>query len=68
MDSTPVMRELWVAERKAASEEKVRAAGNEIISDFDKTPFMAKRWTASTRKHVTDPALQDLVARIQAVD
>ena len=66
MDSTAKQRELW-AEREAASEEKVRAAGNEIISDFDKTPFI-EAMVPVYEKYVTDPALQDLVARIQAVE
>ena len=65
-DSTPVNRELWAA-REAASEEKVRAAGNEIITDIDKDPFVAAMQPVYD-KYVTDPALQSLVARIQAVE
>ena len=65
-DSTARQRELW-AEREAVSEEKVRAAGNEIITDFDKTPFI-EAMVPVYEKYVTDPALQDLVARIQAVE
>lgn len=65
-DSTPVNRELWAA-REAASEEKVRAAGNEIITDIDKAPFVAAMQPVY-HKYVTDPALQSLVARIQAVE
>ncbi len=38
-DSVPHMRELWTA-REAASEEKVRAAGVEIVTDIDKQPFI----------------------------
>ena len=65
-DSTPVNRELWAA-REKVSEEKVRAAGNEIITDIDKTPFMEAMGPVY-EKYVTDPALKALVARIQAVE
>ncbi|MBB94113.1 MAG: C4-dicarboxylate ABC transporter [Rhodobacteraceae bacterium] len=64
--STEVQRKLW-AEREAASEEKVRAAGNEVITDIDKTPFM-EAMVPVYEKYVTDQSLKDLVARIQAVE
>lgn len=64
--STTLNRELWAA-REMASEEKVRAAGNEIITDIDKTPFM-EAMKPVYEKYVTDAALQDLVSRIQAVE
>jgi len=63
-DSVPVMREMWKA-REKASEEKVRAAGAEIITDIDKTPFI-EAMVPVYEKHVTSDMLKDLVARIQA--
>ncbi|MFD0979294.1 TRAP transporter substrate-binding protein [Tropicimonas aquimaris] len=65
-ESTAVQRKLW-AEREAESEEKVRAAGNEIITDIDKTPFI-EAMAPVYEKYVTDEKLKDLVARIQAVE
>jgi tripartite ATP-independent transporter DctP family solute receptor len=65
-DSTPKMREFWVA-REKASEEKVRAAGAQVVTDIDKAPFIAAM-APVYEKHVTSPALKDLVARIQATE
>ena len=65
-DSVPVMRELWAA-REAESEAKVRAAGVEIVTDIDKTPFIEAMGPVYD-KHVTSDKLKDLVARIQAVE
>ena len=65
-ESTAVQRKLW-AEREAASEEKVRAAGNEIITEIDKTPFI-EAMAPVYEKYVTDDKLKDLVARIQAIE
>ena len=65
-DSMPVNRELWAA-REKESEEKVRAAGVEIISDIDKTPFI-EAMVPVYEKHANTPKLQDLVTRIQAVE
>lgn len=65
-ESVTVMRELWQA-REKASEEKVRAAGNEIITDIDKTPFI-EAMVPVYEKFVTDEKLKDLVARIQATE
>ncbi|WP_256327048.1 TRAP transporter substrate-binding protein [Roseicitreum antarcticum] len=65
-DSVPVMREMW-AEREAKSEEMVRAAGVEIITDIDKTPFIEAMGPVY-EKHVTSEVLKDLVARIQATE
>ena len=65
-DSVPVMRELW-AERERASEEIVRAAGVEVITDIDKTPFI-EAMAPVYETHVSTPELQDLVERIQAVE
>ncbi|MEP4033847.1 TRAP transporter substrate-binding protein [Roseibium polysiphoniae] len=65
-DSVPVMRDLWVA-REKASEEKVRAAGVEIVEEIDKAPFMAAM-DSVYEKHVTSDKLKDLVSRIRATD
>jgi len=65
-DSVPVMRDMWVA-REKASEEKVRAAGVEVINEIDKEPFMAAM-DSVYEKHVTSDKLKDLVARIRATD
>lgn len=65
-DSVPVMRELWAANEKA-SEDKIRAAGTEIITDIDKTPFI-EAMVPVYEKYVTTPELKDLVARIQATE
>jgi tripartite ATP-independent transporter DctP family solute receptor len=65
-DSTPKMRELWAA-REKVSEEKVRAAGVNVVTDIDKAPFMAAM-DAVYEKHVTSDKLKDLVKRIRATD
>ena len=65
-DSVPVMRESWEA-REKASEEKVRAAGVEIVEDIDKTPFI-EAMVPVYEKHVTSDKLKSLVEQIQAVD
>ncbi len=65
-DSVPVMRELW-EEREAASEQKVRDAGVEIVTDIDKTPFI-EAMVPVYEKHVTSDKLKDLVERIQATE
>ena len=65
-DSVPVMRELW-AEREKASEEKVRAAGVEVITDIDKKPFM-DAMDPVYEKHVTSDKLKALVSEIRAVN
>jgi tripartite ATP-independent transporter DctP family solute receptor len=62
--SVPVMRELWVAQEKK-SEDKVRAAGSEIITDIDKTPFI-EAMKPVYEKYVKSDKLKDMVARIQA--
>ena len=63
-DSVEVMRKLWFAQEKA-SEEKIRAAGNEIVDKIDKQPFIDAMKPVYD-KYVTDATLKDLVARIQA--
>jgi len=65
-DSVPYMRELWGA-REEASLEKVRAAGTEIITEIDKTPFI-EAMVPVYQKHVTTDVLRDLVERIQATE
>jgi tripartite ATP-independent transporter DctP family solute receptor len=65
-DSMPVNRELWAA-REKESEDKIRAAGAEIITDIDKTPFI-EAMVPVYEKHANTPKLQDLVTRIQAVE
>ena len=65
-DSIPVNRELW-AEREAASEEIVRAAGVEVVEDIDKTPFQDAMGPVYER-HADSPALQELVERIRATE
>jgi tripartite ATP-independent transporter DctP family solute receptor len=63
-DSVGKMRELWQA-REKASEEKVRAAGVNVIK-VDKAPFI-EAMNAVYDKFVTDPKLKDLVERVRAV-
>lgn len=65
-DSVPVMRAMW-AEREKASEDQVRAAGVQIITDIDKTPFI-EAMVPVYEKHVTTDVLRDLVMRIQATE
>ncbi len=65
-DSMPVNRELWAA-REKESEDKVRAAGVQIIDNIDKTPFI-EAMVPVYEKHANTPKLQDLVTRIQAVE
>lgn len=64
--SVPVMRELWVA-REKVSEEKVRAAGVQVVDDIDKQPFIDAMGPVY-EKHVTSEKLKGLVAAIQAVE
>ena len=65
-DSVPLMRDLWAA-REAESEERVRAAGVEVITDIDKTPFI-EAMVPVYEKYVTSPALQQMVLDIQATE
>ena len=65
-DSVPYMRDLWFAQEKK-SEDKIRAAGNEIVTNIDKAPFIAAMKPVYD-KYVTDAKLKDLVARIQATE
>jgi len=65
-DSIPINRELWAA-REKVSEEKVRAAGVQVIDNIDKTPFI-EAMVPVYQKHAATPALQSLVQRIQATE
>ena len=65
-DSMPINRELWAA-REKESEDKVRAAGVQVIDDIDKTPFI-EAMVPVYEKHANTPKLQDLVTRTQAVE
>jgi len=58
-------RELWAAQ-DLASKAKVESEGS-IINEVDKAPFIAAMKPVYD-KYVTDPALKDLVARIQATE
>ncbi|MCP4071652.1 MAG: hypothetical protein GY742_07920 [Hyphomicrobiales bacterium] len=58
-------RQLW-ADREKASEEKVRAAGNKIITDIDKAAFI-NAMVPVYKKYVTDDNLKALITRIQAM-
>ncbi len=65
-DSVPVMRDLWAA-REKESEARVRAAGVEIVTDIDKTPFMEAMGPVY-EKYVVSPVLKQMVADIQATE
>ncbi|WP_265501894.1 TRAP transporter substrate-binding protein [Paracoccus beibuensis] len=65
-NSATVQRELW-AEQERASEEKVIAAGAEVIRDIDKTAFI-EAMAPVYEKYVTTPEAQDLVKRIQETE
>ncbi|MGK2226221.1 MAG: tripartite ATP-independent transporter DctP family solute receptor [Devosia sp.] len=58
-------RELWAA--KEVESKAIVEAGGAIINEVDKAPFIAAM-DSVYEKHVTDPALQDLVARIKATE
>ena len=62
-NSATLQRQLW-AEQEKASEEKVVAAGAEVIKDVDKTAFI-EAMAPVYEKYVTTPEAQDLVKRIQ---
>lgn len=66
IESATLQRELW-AERETASEELVRAAGAEIVTLDDKSAFIDAMAPVYER-FATDPAIADLLTRIQAID
>lgn len=65
-DSIPVNRELRAA-REELSEEKVRAAGVQVIDTIDKTAFIEAMVPVYV-KHASPPRRQDLVTEIQATE
>ncbi|MCB1341682.1 MAG: TRAP transporter substrate-binding protein [Pseudooceanicola sp.] len=66
MASNAVMHDLWV-KREAASMEKVKAAGTEVITQIDKTPFM-EAMAPVYQKYVTSEKLKKMVEDIQATE
>lgn len=62
-DSIPHMRKLW-DEREAKARQVVQASGAQIVTDVDKAGFTAAMKPVYER-FVTDPALKDVVAKIQ---
>jgi tripartite ATP-independent transporter DctP family solute receptor len=64
-DSVPFNREKWAA-REKESEEKVLAAGVEVVRDIDKAPFVAAMGPVY-EKYAATPELKKLVEDIQAV-
>ena len=64
--SVPFNREKWAAAEKA-SEEKVRAAGVEIVADIDKAPFQAAMGPVY-EKYAATPEMKQLVSDIQATE
>ena len=65
-ESVPFMREKWNAEVEAAKE-KVMAAGNEVVEEVDKQPFIDAMQPVYDRFVDTDE-LKSLVERIRAVE
>ena len=65
-DSVPIMRDLWEQQEKV-SQDKIRAAGVEVVTDIDKTPFI-EAMAPVYQKYVTTDKLKDLVQRIQATE
>ncbi len=63
--SSIFMRGLWSG-LEERSRQQARAAGNTIISDFDRKPF-ENAMTAIYAKLVTDPELRQLIERIRQV-
>lgn len=60
------MRQLW-NERVAMAHERILAAGNEVITDIDKGPFIEAVQPVYQR-FAADPMLADLVRRIQETE
>jgi tripartite ATP-independent transporter DctP family solute receptor len=65
-ESVPFNREAWAA-REKESEEKVLAAGVEVVRDIDKAPFVAAMGPVY-EKYANTPELKQLVEDIQAVE
>ena len=64
--SVPEMRKLWDAQEKV-SQDKIRAAGVQIVTDIDKKPFI-EAMKPVYEKYVKSDKLKDMVARIQATE
>ena len=65
-DSVPFNREAWAA-REKESEEKVLAAGVEVVRDIDKAPFQAAM-VPVYEKYAATPEMKKLVEDIQATE
>jgi TRAP-type C4-dicarboxylate transport system substrate-binding protein len=65
-ESVARMRRLW-DERVAIAHAHILAAGNEVIEDIDKAPFIEAVKPVYER-FASSPALQDLVRRILETD
>jgi TRAP-type C4-dicarboxylate transport system substrate-binding protein len=65
-DSVPFNREAW-AKREKESEEKVLAAGVEVVRDIDKAPFQAAMGPVY-EKYAASPEMKKLVEDIQATE
>ncbi|TPE50937.1 TRAP transporter substrate-binding protein [Amaricoccus solimangrovi] len=65
-NSVPVMRDLW-AQQEKASEEKVEAAGVQVVTDVNKQEFVDAMGPVY-EKYVTTPEAKDLVKRIQETE
>jgi tripartite ATP-independent transporter DctP family solute receptor len=63
--SSMFMRELWIGWEER-SRQQAKAAGNVIVSDFDRKPF-EQAMSAIHAQAVTDPELRQLVERIRQV-
>lgn len=66
LKSVEVQRRLW-RELEKKSEEKVRAAGNQINAIPDKTEFIEAVAPVYEKQYRTNPMMKDLVERIRAV-
>jgi tripartite ATP-independent transporter DctP family solute receptor len=62
-ESVPEMRRLW-SEQEKASEEKVEAAGVQVVTDVNKQEFI-DAMAPVYEKYVITPEAKDLVKRIQ---
>src|SRR5258705_2665513 len=63
-ESVPYMRKLW-DERETKSRKMVEAGGSQIVA-VEKKPFQ-DAMKPGYDKFITDPALKDMIKRIQAV-
>jgi TRAP-type C4-dicarboxylate transport system substrate-binding protein len=65
-ESVAIMRDLWL-QQEQASEQKLRDAGVEVITEIDKTPFI-EAMVPVYEKYVTSEKLKSMVERIQATE